>query len=257
MGLILSIPLWVLFCSTAVLVLVSWELGFRLGKVFVNQHRPVKVQAISSTVAAILGLVGFLFGFTFNMASSAFLERRKVLISEVNAIETTYLRTRMIAEPESSDIRRLLREYVDIRVSAEMQTQAGPEMERSRQIRDQLWESTVAATAKNRDAIMAQFLASMNQLIDAETERTTLIFQHRIPDTIWLSLFGLTVLVIAAIGYQGGLNQGERSPTLLVVAFTFALVVIMIADLDSPGKGALRVDQQAMINLQYSLNNGL
>ena len=41
----------------------------------------------------------------------------QLLLDEVNAIGTTYLRAGLLLEPHQSEIRTLLREYVDIRVS--------------------------------------------------------------------------------------------------------------------------------------------
>ena len=254
-SLIDSTPLWALLCISAVFVLLSWETRFRIGIHFAHRHNQVREKAISTTVAAILGLLGFLLGFNFNMASSNFLERRKVLITEVNAIGTTFLRSRLIAEPERSQIRDLLREYADLRMGAESQDEVDPGRDRTSQIQYQLWGQTVSATEKSPDAITAQFVIAMNQLIDVDTTRTTMIYQHRIPSTIWASLIGFTMLGIGALGYQNGLDQSTRSPTLLVVALTFALVAAMIADLDTPGKGALQVDQQAMINLRNLMNN--
>src|SRR5215213_354881 len=213
-SLINSIPLSALFCSAAFFVVVSWEVGFRFGKLFATRRQPVKEQAISTTVAAILGLLGFLLGFTFNMASGDFIERRKVLINDVNAIETTYLRAGMIAEPERSGVRELLREYVDLRVKASTEIELDPLLERSDEIRDRLWDYATAGAEKNRDAITAQFVVSLNQLIDVNTTRTTIVFQHRIPDTIWIALYGLTILGIGALGYQNGLDLAERSPTI-------------------------------------------
>jgi hypothetical protein len=37
------------------------------------------------------------------------------LFAEANAIGTTYLRAKMLSDPEGSGTRQLLREYVDVR----------------------------------------------------------------------------------------------------------------------------------------------
>ena len=67
-------------------------------------------------VAATLGLLAFMLAFTFGMAASRFEERRQAVLSETNAINTTYLRAALLPDPMSGDTRNLLREYVDVRL---------------------------------------------------------------------------------------------------------------------------------------------
>jgi len=116
-----------------------------------------------------------------------------------------------------------------------------------------LWQQTAAAAEKDPSPVTALFVITMNEMIDMHTKRVTIIFQHHIPDSIWLSLFGLTVLGIAAMGYQNGLLESGRSPGVLVVTLMFAIVIFMIADLDRPGEGTIQVDQQAMTDLRNSM----
>jgi len=67
-------------------------------------------------VAAELGLLAFLLAFTFGIGASRFEMRRQILIDEANAIGTTYLRAAMLPTPQREDARRLLKEYVDVRI---------------------------------------------------------------------------------------------------------------------------------------------
>ena len=69
-------------------------------------------------VAATLALLAFILAFTFGLAGSWFDVRRRLVIDEANAIGTTYLRAGMLPEPHRSDVRDLLREYVDVRLEA-------------------------------------------------------------------------------------------------------------------------------------------
>jgi hypothetical protein len=55
-------------------------------------------------------LVSLLIGFTFSMALSRYDQRRQASIDEANAIGTTVLRARLLAEPESSRAVELLRQ---------------------------------------------------------------------------------------------------------------------------------------------------
>ena len=55
------------------------------------------------------------------------------------------------------------------------------------------------------------------------------------------------------MGYHSGLAGTSRSMAILPVAFTFSVVIALIADLDRPQEGILRVSQQALIDLRQSM----
>jgi hypothetical protein len=56
------------------------------------------------------------------------------------------------------------------------------------------------------------------------------------------------------MGYHAGLSRTSRSIAQLAVAFAFAAVIGLIADLDRPQDGSLVVRQQALIDLRQSMN---
>jgi hypothetical protein len=64
----------------------------------------------------------------------------------------------------------------------------------------------------------------------------------------------LAALSLAAMGYQAGL-VATRSLAVFAVAVTFSVVIELIADLDRPQQGVLRVSQHALLDLQRSMNS--
>ena len=74
-----------------------------------------------------------------------------------------------------------------------------------------------------------------------------------IPGAIWVALCAVAVLSLAAMGYHAGLSRTSRSLAELAVAFTFAVVIGLIADLDRPQEGVLKVSQQALMDLRQSI----
>ena len=73
-------------------------------------------------------------------------------------------------------------------------------------------------------------------MIDLDETRVT-AGRNRIPDSIWLTLYAMTILTMAAMGYQFGLT-GERSwPVTILLALVFTAVILLIADLDRPQAG--------------------
>src|SRR4051794_34200684 len=130
-GLTDSVPQWILFPVTCAVVLACSEIGFRVGRGLKKSKRPEDGQSVSVAVGAVLGLLAFMLAFTFNTAASRFQDRRDVLIEDTTAIETTYLRADLLAEPERSDVRRLLREYVENRLNVPSMTEGTERMLRS------------------------------------------------------------------------------------------------------------------------------
>jgi hypothetical protein len=57
------------------------------------------------------------------------------------------------------------------------------------------------------------------------------------------------------MGYQAGLTGTRRSLEVFAVALAFSVVIELIADLDRPQQGVLRVSQQALLDLQRSMSS--
>src|SRR5260370_8467166 len=90
-------------------------------------------------VAAPLDLLAFILAFTFGLAGSWFAVRRRLVIDEANAIGTTYLRAGMLPEPHRSDVRNLLREYMNVRLEAAQPGNLGASVRRSEELHTRLW----------------------------------------------------------------------------------------------------------------------
>src|SRR5262249_1356059 len=110
-----ALPLWGLFVLILVVVLLSVECGYRLGKYRRSRQEQENEAPVGTMVGATVGFIAFILAFTFGLAASRFDTRRQVLLDEANAIGTTYLRAGMLPE-QGEQIRELLREYVDARV---------------------------------------------------------------------------------------------------------------------------------------------
>src|SRR5262245_64494451 len=117
-------PIWLLFVAVCVFTGLALEGGYRFGRWRHARATEEKEAPVGAMVAAILALFAFLLAFTFGMAASRFEARRQGVLDEANAIGTTYLRTRLLPEPQRAESARLLREYVDTRVAAVQQRRA-------------------------------------------------------------------------------------------------------------------------------------
>lgn len=244
------IPLWCFFLMTLVIGMFAVEAGYRIGRRRHARSAEEKDAPVAAMVGSILGLLAFMLAFTFSMAATRFDARRQAVLQEANAIGTTWLRARLLPEPERTEIMELLRRYTELRVQKIDADRITALMAESEELHEQLWSRAVAAAGKDATSIMTGlFLQSLNESIDLHSTRVFAGLLSRIPLTIWLALFSLDVLGMASVGYQAGLSATRRSPEMLILTLAFATVLYLNVDLDRAHEGLLHVSQQPMINL--------
>jgi hypothetical protein len=249
-----AIPLGVLFLAFGCFLWLALEGGYQLGKWRHARSSGEKEQPVGAMVASILGLVALVLGFTFSLAASRFDARRMAVLEEANAIGTTYLRSRLLPEPQRSEIARLLRVYAEVRAHGTEEGKTAEALVRSEALHEQLWTQAAAAAAQDNHSIVTGiFIQSLNDVIDLHSKRVLVGIRSRIPLVIWVGLFGLAMLGMAAVGYQAALSATRRSPVMLALVLAFAVVLLLIADLDRGQEGLLRVSQQAMVDLQKTI----
>jgi hypothetical protein len=248
-----ALPLWGLFVAVLLLVLLSVEGGFRLGR-YRHSRSDQEVEApVGAMVGATMGLLAFILAFTFGAAAERFDSRRQMVLDEANAIGTTYLRAGMLPS-RRDEVRLLLRQYVDVRLEAMRTGQVAEGIRRSEQLQEQLWAQAVALGEGHPTSIVVGlFVQSLNEVIDLHAKRVTAGIRNRIPGAIWLALLAVAVLALASMGYHSGIAGTRRSLAQVAVAVTFAVVIGLIADLDRPQEGSLRVSQQALVDLRQSM----
>jgi hypothetical protein len=250
------IPLWGILLIATLIVFGSFEGGYRFGKFTLSKFRGENSTPVGSIVAAILGLLAFMLAFTFGMAGTRFDQRRALVLDEANAIGTTYLRAEYLPEPSNTKIRGLLREYVDARLEAIEEGKLQHALQESDKLLDVLWEQAVIVAKLDEKSVMTGlFISSLNDTIDLNEKRVTAGLRNRIPTIIWLSLYFVTILGIASLGYQMGLAGSRSIPATFALILTFAFVLYLIGDLDRSQHGLLKVGQGAMIDLQKKLND--
>lgn len=248
------IPLTVLFGLTLVFVLLAIGSGTRLSKI--RHDHSTGGESIGSVVGATLGLLAFMLAFTFNMAANRYDARKQLLMDEVSAIGTAYLRASLLPQPYVIDVRILLRRYVDLRARAAREPDTLMDaIAKSEAIQDQLW-SGMEKMVTNQPVSISQslFIQSLNEMIDLHGKRVIVGLQFRIPSTIWSGLYVVAALAMIAVGYQFGQSHQRQILVNIVLAMAFASVIVLIADLDRASEGTVQVNQQPLFELQQKLH---
>jgi hypothetical protein len=256
-----QVPLWGVFFLTAAVVLLSIGLGTFMGSRRRRRPEHEAEAPLSTIIGATLGLLAFLLAFTFGIAAELFQTRRQLLLDEVNAISTTYLRAGLLLEPHQSQVRELLRQYVDIRVNLAKETLPPPQqmkklheaLVRSEVLQNQMWSHADALAKADRSSeIDALFISSLNETIDLQTSRVT-VFRYRIPRVIWYALYFITILSMITVGYHAGLSGKSSLKMGIILALTFSAVIFLISDLDRVTEGYFQLSQRPMFELQKKM----
>lgn len=252
------VPLWMFFAASLGITALASECGYRFGRHRKGQLEAKKAESRASVVGAILGLLAFLLAFTFGFAASRYDSRREALGDEINAIETTFLRAEFLPKLHRLEIREMLRRYVDLRLEAtSADVSIVDVIHKSEKLQKEMWKHAieVGRTLRNPDSDMSEemmslFVGSLNQMFEAEAKRIAEATRGRVPTAIWIGLFLIAAIALFSMGYDIGIADSPRPLVGAGLIVCFAVTLWLIADLDRPREGLIRVDHQGMVNLR-------
>lgn len=253
-----AIPLWGVFLGTVVLVGVALEAGFRLGGA-VRRRRPGEAQSAGVVSGSVLGLAAFMLAFTVGMVSDRFDARRALVREDANAIRTAWRRADFLPDADRAEAVALLRRYVDQRVKfAEAGRRSGPETQAAladaEQTHERLWGMAVANARLDMNSdVAALYVDALNEMARVHATRVAVSLQSRTPDELWILLYAVTLLGVMAMGYHNAVDGSRRAMSQSALVVSFALVMTMIASLDRPDSGILRVNQRPLVELRQAM----
>ncbi|MCJ7545626.1 MAG: hypothetical protein MUP30_02185, partial [Deltaproteobacteria bacterium] len=176
---------------------------------------------------------------------------QQLVLDEANAVRTTYLRAELLSEPQRKIVLQLLREYVDVRLEIVQSGKLAQGIRRSEELHALLWQQASAVARDKRDStFVVPFIQSLTEVINIHSKRALIAQRGRIPGTIWAALYVVGVIALGVMGYYSGLTGTSRSLALLAVAIAFSAVMWLIANLDRPREGSLKVSQQPLMDVR-------
>ncbi len=248
-----SLPIFVLYLGLVVFLLCSYEIGYRIGKSAKAHRDKNEPGALNHLVSGMLAMLAFVLAFSFSMASSQHRARRKMVLEEANKIGTAYLRADLLKDPYKTRIKELLREYVDVRVKGANKEKIAWAIKRSLEIQDLLWAQVVLAARQIPDKCVMLVIRAVNDVIDIHEERLAAGLRARIPRSIWIALLAISALTMITMGVQAGFAETRRLIAVVPLILAFAVLTVLVVDLDRPQRGLIKVGQYEMINLQKKM----
>jgi hypothetical protein len=236
------------------------ELGRRIGLAYRARDPENVDKGIAAAEAAVFGLLGLLIAFTFSGAASRFEDRRHLVTAEANAIGTAYLRLDLLPGQAQTELRALFRRYTDTRI-ATYRTMGNPaatqaKLDEGTALQAEIWAKSLAATQRPDAPSQATMLMlpALNDMFDITTTRLMATRNHP-PLIIFALLGGLSLLGALLAGFDTSISKERRWLHTIVFAAMMSLAVNVIAELEFPRLGLVRVDaaDDVMIELRNSM----
>jgi hypothetical protein len=205
---------------------------------------------------ALLGVVGLLLAFGLSLAVSRYEDRRANIVTEANAIGTTYLRAQTLAEPIRSRSLDLLIRYTRsaIRISDQVpgSAEANDARKHEEQIQSRLWSLAGGALAMAPAASAPRlYVETLNEMFDAETARVAAL-SNRVPTAVLvLEVLGSALALGLLAAYLAIVGRGVLA--VLLASALVAFLLLVTADLDRPTRGMIQVPDTVLANQLASM----
>jgi hypothetical protein len=245
-------PLFFFVVSFLLMSFAAW-----VGVALLRRNKPLDSDArddFSVVQSATLTLLALVIGFSLSMAVGRYDQRKNYEEEEANAIGTEYLRANLLPDSEAVAVRALLAKYLQQRILfyqvRDPQRLAEIDSTTS-QLENQMWVELKNAALAQPNPVTALAVAGMNDVINTQGY-TQAAWWNRVPIAAWTLMILIGALCNVLVGY------GARSPTprkrfLLIMPLVVSLSVMLIADIDSPRNGVIRVVPQNLLSTAQSM----
>ena len=243
---------FVVFLTSLIVLGISVQIGGLCSK-----SRPVKEEEredLGLVTSSSLTLLALIIGFSFSMAVGRYDQRKNYEEEEANAIGTEYVRADLLPAADAATVRQLLIQYLDQRVlfyttrDLNHLNQINGE---TAALQNKMWAIAQAAANKQPTPVSALAVAGMNDVLNRQGY-TQAAWLNRIPTGAWCLMAAIAICCSLLIGY-GARQRGILLYTILPILVSIAF--FLIADIDSPRRGVIRVSPQNLISLAQSLHS--
>ena len=242
----------VFFVFSLVLLWLSALLGASL-----RRRWPLKEDVrddFGTVQAATLTLLGLIIGFSFSMAVTRYDLRKTYEEAEANAIGTEYVRADLIPATGAVAVRAQLRKYLDLRILF-YRTRNRTELRQigadTAQLQQAMWSAVQAPAVERPTPVIALAVSGMNDVLNSQGY-TQAAWWNRIPESAWGLMIAIAVCSNVLVGY-GARTAKAMSGLLFVLPVVVSIAFLLIADIDTPRKGFIRVVPQNLVSLSQSL----
>lgn len=248
----IALPLPVFLVTFLVLCLSAW-LGATRFEALRAQAEAMRGE-FGVIQAATLTLLGLIVGFTFSMAVERYDERKQFESAEASAILTAYQRAELLSAADAARVRALLLTHLNQRIvfyTSRDPRQIDQVDAATARLQADLWSAVKGPAVANPSPLTALVVAGMNDVVRAQGDAQA-AWWNRIPATAWIMMgvIATCATLLVGIGLQrpGGFSRMQAAlPLIIAIAF------FLIADIESPRMGIIRVVPENLVSLAETL----
>jgi hypothetical protein len=254
MGSMLDQPLIVLALS----FLALW-VSAEAGAYFQTRHgnlEEVIREDLGTILAAVLTLLGLIIGFSFSMGVARYDQRKNYEEAEANAIGTEYVRASLLPPADAAKVQGLLKSYVNLRI--QFYTIRGIDRLNeinvfTERLQADLWSAVQTPAAVQPTAVAALAVSGMNDVLNSQGY-VQAAWWNRIPAAAWALMEAIAVCCNLLSGYVLRLKRRKIDP-FVILPLLVSISFYLIAELDSPRGGFVRVSPQNLVSLYRSFSS--
>lgn len=201
-----------------------------------------------------LTLSGLLIGLVFSVSVSSYSAQEQAEVGEALAVSSAWQYAALLPAGIQQKVHVQLQQYLNDRIrffEEDTATAARGRTHASEQHQKTIWSLIVPCINRTQTPVMASVLTAYNQLLVSK-QQTQAVWKRQIPDAVWLVLILLAASACFLIGNHIPDSHGHHFYLLLLPALT-SLVLFMIAEIDIPGQGVIRVTPDELERLEASL----
>jgi len=222
-----------------------------------RQPEPEKAdnhEDFTQLLGSTLTLLALIIGFTFSMAVNRYDLRKIYEEQEANAIGTEFVRADLLPAADAAKVRAMLVSYLEQRMlnyNIRNEDRARQINLQTSHLQTEMWSTvTVSATVQPLSPAIALAVAGMNDVLNSQGYAQA-GWWNRVPIAAWILLIAISMFCNLMIGYAAHRNSTFR---FLILPIALSLSLFLIADIDSPRGGVIRIHPQNLEALSESLH---
>lgn len=249
---LISENLWLLGIGLFAAMALCARLGARLRQAG-GTERDGEGGGEGYLLSAALALLGLLIAFTFSLALNRYDTRRALVVTEANAISTTWLRAELAGESSGTELQRAIADYTDVRLKLPAAEDNAESVEvETVKAQAKLWADMRAAIRDAPPPVAATIVTATNEMFDVASARKAERIA-RVPGRVIEVLILYAMMSAAIVGYVLGGSGGKHRVVTTILFALLTLALLLILDLDRPWSGGITVSQQPMLDARAAM----
>ncbi len=173
---------------------------------------------------------------------------------EANAIGTEYLRADLLPPEVSAATKDLLLQYIDQRIlfySKQSPEKVQEIRSKTDQLQMALWNEILPVVRTQNTPAIALVASGMNDVLNSQGY-VQAAWWNRIPYTAWTLMAAIAVCANLLVGF-GARNFEKNTALFMIFPFVISVSFFLIADIDSPRGGVIRIEARNLVALKNNL----